>query len=74
MIDNRISEVTDSEEYSNATIEERKQMVLVVLTDLESNGYIKNLYYDEDSETFTFQYYNDVLGGVMIKEFDPMMN
>lgn len=74
LINARISEVTDSEEYNSASIEEREKMVLPVLADLEDRGYIKNLYYDKDSKTFTFQYYNDVLGGVMIKDWDPMMN
>ena len=74
LINSRISEVTESEEYTSASVKEREKMVLPVLADLEDKGYIKNLYYDKDSKTFTFQYYNDVLGGVMIKDWDPMMN
>lgn len=74
LVDTKVHEITDSEEYSNASIEEREQMIGPLLKDLEKLGYIKNLYYDKDSETFTFQYYSGVLGGVMIKEWNPMMN
>lgn len=74
LVDTKVHEITDSEEYSNASIEEREQMIGPLLKDLEKLGYIKNLYYDKDNETFTFQYYSGVLGGVMIKEWNPMMN
>lgn len=74
LVDTKVHEITDSEEYSNASIEEREQMIGPLLKDLEKLGYIKNLYYDKDNEAFTFQYYSGVLGGVMIKEWNPMMN
>lgn len=74
LVDTKIKELTDSETYKVSSIEEREQLVGPLLKDLEKLGYIKNLYYDKDNETFTFQYYSGVLGGVMIKEWNTIMN
>lgn len=41
---------------------------------LEKQGYIKNILWDEHSETFSFQYESGALGGLMLKEFDTYMN
>lgn len=74
IVDSQIAELIKSEEFDKGTIEEREKIVKPLLYKLEGMGYIKNLYYNSDEKTFTFQYYSGALGGLMIKEFNPMMN
>ena len=73
-VDTEISKITDSEEYKKSSYDERKTAIEQLLTELKEEKYIKNVYYDKDSQMFTFQYSSGVLGGVMIKEFDSLMN
>ena len=74
IVDSQIAELIKSEEFDKGTIEEREKIVRPLLDKLEDMGYIKNLYYNSDEKTFTFQYYSGALGAIMIKEFNPMMN
>lgn len=73
-VDTEISKITDSEEYKESSYDDRKAAIEQILTKLKEEKYIKNDYYDKDSQMFTFQYSSGVLGGVMIKEFDSLMN
>ena len=73
-VDTEISKITDSEEYKESSYDDRKAAIEQILTKLKEEKYIKNAYYDKDSQMFTFQYSSEVLGGVMIKEFDSLMN
>ena len=44
----------------------------------EREGMIKNIYYDNSQKSFSFEYNNGglkgVLGGVMLKDWNPMFN
>ncbi len=73
-VDTKISKITDSEEYKESSYDDRKTAIEQLLTELKEEKYIKNVYYDKDNQMFTFQYSSGVLGGVMIKEFDSLMN
>ena len=73
-VDTKIAEITASEEYKESSYDDRKTTIEQILTDLKEEKYIKNGYYDKDSQMFTFQYSSGVLGGVMIKEFDSLTN
>lgn len=73
-VDTEISKITDSEEYKESSYDDRKAAIEQILTKLKEEKYIKNDYYDKDSQMFTFQYSSGVLGGAMIKEFDSLMN
>lgn len=73
-VDTVISKITDSEEYKESSYDDRKTTIEQILTDLKREKYIKNVYYDKDNQMFTFQYSSEVLGGVMIKEFDSLTN
>lgn len=73
-VDTEISKITDSEGYKKSSYDERKTAIEQLLTELKEEKYIKNVYYDKDNQMFTFQYSSEVLGGVMIKEFDSLTN
>ena len=51
------------------SLEERKEYVHGILSQLKEDGYIKNLLYDSDNYMFSFEYSNGILGGWMIKDF-----
>ena len=72
-----INELTLSDTYENASVEERKEKALKVLEALEKRGYIKagTIYVSDDSISFTYDCGDSgVLGAVGLKDFDPMMN
>lgn len=68
-VDNAIQELSSSEDYANASDEDKKAMFSELLEGLEKDGYISNVYYDEKSEGFSFRYANGVQGGVSFRDF-----
>lgn len=64
-----INQEATSEKYKNMSLEERKEYVQGILSQLEKGGYIKYLLYDNDNYLFSFEYSNGTLGGWMIKDF-----
>ena len=40
----------------------------------ETSGAIKNLYYDSNNKLYSVMYENGALGGVSLKQFEPMLN
>ncbi len=68
-VDNAIQELSSSEDYANASDEDKKAMFSELLEGLEKDGYILNVYYDEKSEGFSFRYANGVQGGVSFRDF-----
>ena len=73
-VDEELHDLLSSDEYMNKSQAEKKIACENLLKELENNGEIKNLQYDEDSELFSFEYKNSVLGGVSLKEFDENLN
>ncbi len=69
----RISAVTDSDEYKNADLDGKKQMVEKLLKELAAEGLIKDSYYI-DNEMASYEFGNGGLGGIMFRDFDPMLN
>ena len=65
----KIREISESSKYKESSIEERKEQMEPVLTELKQKRYIKNLEYYDDNYLFSFQYSNGYLGGVYIKSF-----
>lgn len=78
VVDNKLSLVTKSEEYKNGNIETRHRLAENALKELEEQGYVRKgtIYYDGNSNiSFTYECSKEgVLGGIMLKEFDPMFN
>ena len=66
----KIREISESSKYKESSIEERKEQMETVLTELKQKRYIKNLEYYDDNYLFSFQYSNGYLGGVYIKSFE----
>lgn len=69
-----IESVTNTEDYQNGDVSQRYRMISYILNDLQSEGSIYNLYYDDGDCLFTFDYVNGTGGGVMLKDFDPDYN
>lgn len=78
VVEDKISSVTKSDEYENGDIERRYQIVMNVLTELEEQGYVRKgsvCYNGYDNISFIYECCEEgVLGGIMLKNFDPYMN
>lgn len=61
-VDNKIKEIFEIENYNEKDFQK-------LFDTLEADGYVKNVYWDADSEMFTFQYKCGVLGGTMLRDF-----
>lgn len=74
--DEKIKKVTSSNEFLNGTEDKRKELVLVVLTDLAKDGMIfeESIFFSENSGVYSFQYVGGILGGVKIRDFKKDFN
>ena len=70
-VDTAIDEILNDFDYQSATLEVRKEKVYDVLTSLVDQGLIieESIYYDEETYTFSYEYKDGILGGVIIKDF-----
>lgn len=68
-VNDKINELTSSDDYKNATLDEQQKLAYEMLADLEKDGYIRNLYYSSEDSLISFQYANGALGGVSLKDF-----
>ena len=77
-IDDGVEALRNSEEFKAMNIDEQVKSMGKLLDLYENSGAIKNVYYDKDSEMYTCQYssgeIDGALGGVMLKNFNPMLN
>lgn len=76
-VDEGVSYLRTSEGFNSMSKDNQVSAMNELLEIYEKNNIIKNLYYDNDL-TFTFTYnYGEIkgaLGGVMLKDWDPMMD
>ena len=72
--DKRISDLTKSDEFQQADVSARMELAQALLTELAEEGLVKEGSVYAGGDTVSFQYSCGVLGGVMCREFDPMMN
>ncbi len=73
-VDKGVEELMKSNHIKAMEDTKKVESMRELLNLYQKNKKIKNLYYDTSSMTFTFQYENGILGGVMLKDFDPMLN
>lgn len=73
-VDSAISKLTSSAEYTQMSNYEKKEAVEKLLKRLKNQGKIRCFSYLESSMLYSFEYSNGVLGGIMIKGWDPYMN
>lgn len=77
-VDSAINEYMESEEYRNMNEDAQVERIGDLLEFYEQNNIITNLYYDETNLMYTFTYnHGDIkgaLGGVKLKQWNPMMN
>lgn len=55
--------------YSEMSLEERKELASGILKQLEQDGYITGVSYDEASLLYAFEYIDGTLGGWRIEDF-----
>lgn len=68
-VDEKMNEALTSDEYSKMSLTERKELASGILSQLEQDGYIIGLLYDENSYTYSFEYIDGTFGGWRIKDF-----
>lgn len=77
-VDDGVKVLINSKEYKMMSEDEKVTMMKQFLKLYESAGIISNLYYDSNNKLYSFTYSNGeldgALGGVSLKEFDPMLN
>lgn len=80
-VDNAIFALRQSTEYQNSSDTEKHDLVISLLKELAETGTPDRPYsliipesIHDDESTISFLYACDVGGGVMLKDFDPMMN
>lgn len=69
-VNNKIKKLSESNNYKESGLKERKEQMEVVLTELKQSGYITNLSYDENTYLFSFQFSDGSLGGMNVKGFE----
>lgn len=69
IVDQKMNEVLSSDEYSNMSLSERKELASGILLQLEQDGYISEVLYSEDGSMYSFEYSDGTLGGWCIKDF-----
>lgn len=72
----RLKALTDNEEYHSAPIDKRRTMAVELLNELADEGLVikESISSSEGYDTVSFRYSSGVLGGIMLKEWDPMIN
>lgn len=75
-VGDRLRALTDSEVYNRASLEERRTMAVKLLNELADDGLVirGSILAEEDNDSISFSYSSGVLGGIMLREWDPMMN
>ena len=77
-VDGGINYFRESKEFKNMNKRKQIDEIGILLNLYQNNHIIKNLYYDESDETYTFQYNSGNIKGafgvVMMKTWNHMMN
>ena len=68
-VDKKMSEALASDRYREMSLSERRELASGILLQLEQDGYITGLSYNEDSFMYSFEYIDGTLGGWSIKDF-----
>ena len=73
-VDKAVSELTDSDNWKQANVDTRRELVVMLLNKLADDGLItkNSIYADED--LVSFEYTGGARGGIKLTPFDPMMN
>jgi len=70
IVDNAIEELLNSEEYKNATNEQKANKAIDMLHELGGQYVKQGSIYNDKDELVSFEYSCGVLGGVQIKDFN----
>lgn len=73
-VDSKINDMTNLDSFKNGSIDERKKLAVELLKELKKEKYINHYDYDESNSMFDFEYECGVSGGIMLRDFDPLLN
>ena len=70
----KIEEFCKTEEYKNAGTDKKREMALDYLNKLADEGLVIKESIDSYGDNITFRYSSGVMGGIMLREWDPELN
>ena len=73
-VSERLGALTGSEAFRSAKVDKRAEMALELLNQLADEGLVIRQSIEHNNDTISFSYSCGVLGGVMLREWDPAMN
>lgn len=76
-VDNALSDLCKSDEFKNATDDEKAELGMSTLKNLEEKGLIMQDsidYNSSDNSSISFRYANGAKGAFVLKEFDERLN
>ncbi len=73
-VSERLGALTGSEAFRSAKVDKRAEMALELLNQLADEGLVIRQSIEHNNDTISFSYSCGVLGGVMLREWDPDMN
>lgn len=73
-VDERVKELLDKEEYKSADPEKKSEMAEALLEELADEGLVQKGSICKSDDMISYRYSSGVLGGLMLRGFDPMMN
>lgn len=77
-VDDGVDALMNSKKYKMMNEDEQIKIMEQFLKLYESAGIIRNLYYESNDKLYSFTYssgeLDGALGGVRLKDFDPMLN
>lgn len=70
-VNDAVSELAASGDYTNAQTEEKAEQMLELLEELEEAGEIArdSIFYDEENQIIAYEYIDGAYGGVMLEDF-----
>lgn len=72
--DTRIGELVNSDEFARMDISERSEKARRLLEELQSEGLISNVYYDEGNSQYAYSYSDGSAGSISLERFRSDMN
>lgn len=72
--DEKLRELTNTDEFKNGDLETRKKLAEDTLNELAKDGFVIKDSMSVSDDMISFSYKGGALGGIQLKDFDPYMN
>lgn len=73
-VDEQINQMIESDEFKNATIDIRREMIRELLAQLKKDDLIIYYNFQKNSQMFSFTYSDGTQGGVLLEDHHPYFN